>query len=350
MSGHNDRGLSWNPQTTRLPPRILFDCPEVLETATEAGMEAALDFFGHDWQRLYAFGDEFASRGMSIASHIASVQDADDHDHLSERDYELLRLVRLARKERTNQRRKLDEMRTKFPNPDDSARRALLIQDYQFRVASLRVRADLIGDRRAIEREAKHSGLAGELHELIEEIEAQVSELTEESDELQPRLVEARRDFGFRLERGEIVQDPLYGWTEAEHLRSVGARTRVTDISTPVPSADEVKGEACPICLEQFATADQAVRLPCSHLVDATCLDIWINSLAEKCNTCVLCRSELFRRRRREPSGYTARFQELTTRYENLTDVIRLLRCDSEHLVILLQEIQPERVAHSLGR
>jgi hypothetical protein len=173
--------------------------------------------------------------------------------------------------------------------------------------------------------------------------------LTEELEHIQPQWHVSQRDFRLRVNRGELIHDPLRGWVERDEFRNIGARTCITNISRPA-SFDDVEGSSCPICLEASITPQQAVRLTaCSHAIDAVCLGIWVNSIADRCNTCVLCRRELFSRRPRKPNGYMAWFLGLQAQHSELEQQIETLRFDSAHLVEIMEEIQASRVAQSLG-
>ena len=214
----------------------------------------------------------------------------------------------------------------------------------------MRARVDLFGDRAAIEKYARRIGLAADVFNMLDHIEERLGVLTEELEDLQPQWDIAQRDFRRRLDRGELVQDPLRGWVERNELRNIGGRTRITDISSPA-SWDEIEEESCPICLEAITTPQQAVCLStCGHVIDAVCLDTWVNSLAERCNTCVLCRRELFCRQPREPTGYMEWFRDLQGQVGELEGQVETLRFDAQQLVEIMEEIQPSRVAKSLGR
>lgn len=115
-----------------------------------------------------------------------------------------------------------------------------------------------------------------------------------------------------------------------------------------IGSLAEIIGQRCPICLDTFGTVQQAVRLTCGHVVDADCMASWINSLAGQCNTCVLCRTELFLRRPREPSDFVRRYQDLESRVKSLNTKINIARSDSEELTELLRELQPDSVGQSI--
>ena len=46
-------------------------------------------------------------------------------------------------------------------------------------------------------------------------------------------------------------------------------------------------GQTCSICLEQLAKNDPIVRLQCTHMFHASCVDAWV----ETKNECPLCRA-----------------------------------------------------------
>ncbi|KAF2685482.1 hypothetical protein K458DRAFT_450536 [Lentithecium fluviatile CBS 122367] len=227
----------------------------------------------------------------------------------------------------------------------------LRIADFRQRVAYLRASVVLFGDCNAIEQDVRLSGLADEVWDMLDTVESDIGILIKQLEEdVEPTWGVAHRDFLYRVEQGKLVNDPLRGWIDMDHLRSIGACTRITDFSMPASHTD-VEGKSYPICLETFTATHQAVRLSaCSHVIDAVCLDTWVNSLAEQCNTCVLCRCELFTRRSHEPTGYLQWYLDLQHQYTELTNEIKGLRSDSRQLVEIMYEIRPSQVALSLGR
>ncbi|KAF2703064.1 hypothetical protein K504DRAFT_463898 [Pleomassaria siparia CBS 279.74] len=122
--------------------------------------------------------------------------------------------------------------------------------------------------------------------------------------------------------------------------------THISHIARPVVSPDEIKDEHCPICLEDFATPQQAVRLVCGHLIDPECLDTWIKSLSGQYNTCILCRTELFPKRHYEPSEFMREYTRVLDTTSTLPLEIDMLRSDLEELAELLCDLVPNRSAN----
>jgi hypothetical protein len=299
------------------------------------------------WQRLLDLGDRLRDRGENLTAFRRSLA---GHDRVPYTDEEVDISVILFEAEKAVQdwteRRELLHQPTR-----ESEYKALMVAVLQLRAATLRIQDGVMGDREAIRREAKSSGLARDVYEMIDEFEFQVSVLVEERDGVQPDWEVVRGEFLRKMENGDLVIDPIYGMQEVgDALVSIGPSTRIASISRPVESLVDIIEHRCPICLDNFGTTQQAVRLACGHLVDADCMESWVNSLAGQCNTCVLCRTELFPRRRREPSDVIRRYQELESRVRSLDTQINIARLDSKELAELLHEMQPNFIGQSLGR
>ena len=316
-------------------------------------MEATIDRTGtarRFWAQIYAMGDEFAARGESLSSRLRAILTTPTEPD-NEQDCVIYSLYLLAVREESTQQRIYQRLAQNLRIDAVNADTEVIDRAYiRRRVAHIRARVDLFGDRAAIEEYARTSGLATEVLDIVEANEAELGILTEQFEDLERQWDVARRDFRHRVDQGELVQHPLGGWIERDELRHTGARTRITDVSSPA-SLDDIDKKSCPICLETFTTPQEAVRLTaCSHVIHAACLDAWINCLAEKCNTCVLCRQTLFSRRPREPTSYLSWYVDLEGRHTDLDERIEILRMVIEHLIEILDEIQPSRVANSLGR
>ena len=298
------------------------------------------------WQRLLDLGDRFRDRGENSTAFRRSLA---GRDHVPYTDEEVgISIILFEAKKAVQDWAEWRELL--HPPTGDSEYRALTIAVLQLQAATLRIQDGVMGDREAIQREAKSSGLAREVYDMISEYNFQVSVLVEERDKAQPDWEAVRAEFLRKMENGDLVTDPIYGMQEVGNaLVSVGPATRIANISRPVESLADVIGYRCPICLDNFGTTQQVVRLACDHLVDADCMESWINSLAGQCNTCVLCRTELFPRRRREPSDFIQRYQDLESRVRSLDTQINIARLDSQELTELLRELQPNLVDQSLG-
>lgn len=300
---------------------------------------------------LYEMGSLLAKREESITTRLQSLAQL-HQDCFSEEDNYIRQLVREADGEANDARVFRKILAHGYPFLTERQTRLINAFKIQCQAVELRAQRGLIGDRAAIEHYARHSGFAREVCDAVDEREALIAACTERLDELGPDWSEAERDFRARIERGELVFDPLVGFVTTDDLRHVGSPTIVSDIAAPVPSLSKIQDQRCPICLDAFVDVGQVVRLPCNHLVDRDCLSTWINSLADKCNTCVICRRELFPRRRREPSndGFVQYYSQLHDECEQLNGEIQELRVDSEILVDILGEIQPSQVSQCLGR
>ncbi|KAF9946217.1 E3 ubiquitin-protein ligase rnf13, partial [Mortierella alpina] len=77
-------------------------------------------------------------------------------------------------------------------------------------------------------------------------------------------------------------------------LRAVAAATALdSNGSTPVtvlppaPHVDEVTGDTCAVCLDEFEEGEEIRSLPCRHEFHCECIDPW---LTRKSSTCPLCK------------------------------------------------------------
>jgi hypothetical protein len=306
-------------------------------------------------QRIYVIGDVFTAHGASLPSHLQTVLEAPPLNTLDGSiwnvgDLEIRCLYNAAKQE--EEKRKADfnrEVERAVADPCN----ALVDLDHMgilWHQALIRARTDLFGDRFAVAEFARNEGVANEVFEKLENNEASIGDYGEMKDDFEPEWRVIQRDFIVRVNRGEIVlRDGT--WFETDELQHVGPRTRICTISKP-PHRWQYKGERCPVCIEKFtASRDSVVRLKkCRHIIHAECLDSWINSMAEQCNTCVICRRELFTRRQRQPSGYLEWVAEKYQLWETFESTIEYLRANNDQLVEFLEEMAPSRVAKSLGR
>lgn len=299
------------------------------------------------WEALYQLGDQLHARGQSLTSWKQSQQVRDCFT--AEENAEITAALSSATNDLEEIRSALEDALQASSSNFDS--HMVLILDRQLEAAKLRMKEGCIGDRAAVQKESKSSGLTRDVYYLLDDHEAHLGYLAEKLEELHPEYCQTRGDVLQRVERGEIVHDPIHGYIEVNHLKHIGPDTRISEISKPVHISDSIAKERCPICLDRFLSPQDAVRLTCGHLVCPNpCLSSWVNSLAELCNTCPICRSELFPRRRREPSDYLQRYNLIGNQVHSLKVQIAMLRIDSEELADLLKELDPRQVSPSLGR
>ncbi|KAF2742215.1 hypothetical protein M011DRAFT_472447 [Sporormia fimetaria CBS 119925] len=172
--------------------------------------------------------------------------------------------------------------------------------------------------------------------------------MEERIQDLRARLEEFQESYGRRVY--EILEE------QENNVRNVGPDTKISDISKPVASTENIAEESCPICLEQFGGEHSGVVfLRCGHPACGDCIGHWVNTTAKKNNTCPLCRVELFKRRpTRVVRGFEARFErELLNIGESYGELQFKRECAQhleEHIVNLLRELEPDRVGNALAR
>jgi hypothetical protein len=301
-------------------------------------------------KRIYAIGDVFTVLGASLPLHLQTILNAPPPNGSNVEDLEIWCLYNAAKQEEEKRKSDFDrEVECAVADPLDT----FVDLDHVgilWHQAMIRSRTDLFGDRFAVAECARVEGIANEVFEKLDNNEASLGEFVEMKEDFEPEWRVIERDFFSRIERGEIVMNDQ-AWVEEDVLQHVGPRTRICTISKPA-TPKQIKGEKCPVCLEKFtASRNPVVRLKkCSHIIHADCLDSWINSMAEQCNTCVICRRKLFRRRQRQPSGYLEWVHEKHQLFEMFESTIEYLRTNNQQLFEFLEEMAPSRVAYSLGR
>ena len=298
------------------------------------------------WQRLTTLGDRLHQRGETLTNYrlflTNSINVCWDSEAL-----EISILLHEAQNEVQQWRQRWQQALQHTST--DAERRTLINTEFQFGAARLRVMDGVIGNCVILRKVAKDSGLAGRVNAALKTYETGIATLVERRMEMEPGWQAIRAEFLRKLEDGDLVFDPILGWIDNNNLVSVGPAISIVDISTPVALFAEIDAPRCPICLEEFTSSQGVVSLACRHFVHAECLDSWVNSMAGRCNTCVVCRNELFPRRRREPSEFISRYTLINSQYGSLNMEIQQLHMDSLELTELLTELQPDLVSRPMG-
>ena len=125
------------------------------------------------WQRLLVLGDRLRDQGEDLTAFRRSLT---GRDRVTYTDEEVDISVILLEAEKAVQ--DWTERRELFcPLTRESEHRVFTIAELQLRSATLQIQDGVMGDREAVRREAKLSGLARDIYEMIDEFELQVSVL-----------------------------------------------------------------------------------------------------------------------------------------------------------------------------
>ncbi|KAF2111268.1 hypothetical protein BDV96DRAFT_582808 [Lophiotrema nucula] len=304
------------------------------------------------WRRAYILSGDLQTRGQTLPQRAAYVQAAVSSGiSLNQEDAEILKLYRTIKSAPTGFANVIDLLKASNRPLTERELRVQAAVTFGLRVDEIFARDDIMGKQEALEYACRLQGLVVEIKEALENWESECSNLQEQIDERSFEYEEAQKDLETRIQRGEVQRDPrtgvLYGF---DHLESVGPATQVTDISRPVTAAEATESR-CPICLETFTDLEKVVKVACGHICDAECLALWINSTAEKSNTCIMCRTTLFERRPRQPVQWYSDYCDVYEAVKGSERELTLIREDVDELTQLLALIAPREVAiNTLGR
>ena len=192
----------------------------------------------------------------------------------------------------------------------------------------------------------RESTLITQLRALLGDEEPLIAELIVQLDELLP-ILDPLNALLRALDNDNVVTENSV-FVGTTPLVNTGPQTLISAISTPIENPDAVKGEQCPICLASL-TAEGAVKLEaCGHIVGVECMSTWINSPLENCNTCCICRRELFLRRPCDVTGLLQQLEEFNTASnadDRLALVINLLHALKPEIAALLGESAPGQIS-----
>ncbi|ORY19138.1 hypothetical protein BCR34DRAFT_582330 [Clohesyomyces aquaticus] len=298
------------------------------------------------WGTLHEIGGKLYAKGENLTTRRQRIRDCPTC-YLTQEDYEINLALVLAEQEHAHLKEEFELWESK----SDDEERGRMIRYYSLliRAAEIRLADGCVGKLKGIRKQSKQSGLAQDVRGAIDDFEHRIACLREWEEQIAEKANELVRDVRSRICKGEIVFDSVFGYIEVDPLVNVGPETKVTDISIPVSWID-ASTDRCPICIDHFGGSHGAVRLICGHLAGGNCLETWINTTANRCNTCPLCRTELFPRRQRQPSQYFDRIRAIDSWNVNNALEVYSVRCLVHELADVLKEIGPELIADSLGQ